>query len=101
MSIYAWIGFIFLLVSISLLVYQVMMAFMNMGVSDEFTIENITLTDVLDASTIESIDRIPSIYLQSIAETLITLPLAILLFAVAIFFFLIHTFTGKKRLRKR
>jgi hypothetical protein len=35
------------------------------------------------------------------AETLMTLPLAILLFAVAIFFFLIHTFTGKKRLRKR
>jgi hypothetical protein len=101
MSIYAWIGFIFLLVSISLLVYQVMMAFINMGVSDDFTIENISLTDVLDVSTTESIDSISSIYLQSMAETLMTLPLAILLFAVAIFFFLIHTFTGKKRLRKR
>ena len=77
------------------------MAFINMGVSDDFTIENISLTDVLDVSTIESIDSISSIYLQSMAETLMTLPLAILLFAVAIFFFLIHTFTGKKRLRKR
>ncbi|MGD8658130.1 MAG: hypothetical protein PVF72_09530, partial [Desulfobacterales bacterium] len=64
-------------------------------------IENISLTDVLDVSTTESIDSISSIYLQSMAETLMTLPLAILLFAVAIFFFLIHTFTGKKRLRKR
>jgi hypothetical protein len=78
-----------------------MMAFINMGVSDDFTIENISLTDVLDVSTTESIDSISSIYLQSMAETLMTLPLAILLFAVAIFFFLIHTFTGKKRLRKR
>ncbi|MGD1970827.1 MAG: hypothetical protein PVJ35_14485, partial [Desulfobacterales bacterium] len=78
MSIYAWIGFIFLLVSISLLVYQVMMAFINMGVSDDFTIENISLTDVLDVSTTESIDSISSIYLQSMAETLMTLPLAIL-----------------------
>jgi hypothetical protein len=101
MSIFAWIGSIFLLVSISLLVYQVMMAFMGMGVSDEFTFENITLTDLLDVSTVESIESIPSIYLHSIAETLLTLPLAILLLGVAVFFFLIHTFTGKRRIRKR
>ncbi len=100
MSIFAWIGFIFLLVSISLFVYQVMTAFMGMGPSDEFSFENIRLTDILDVSTVESIDSLPSIYLQSIAETLLTLPLAILLFAVAVFLFLIQTFTGKKRLRK-
>ena len=100
MSIFAWIGFIFLLVSISLFVYQVMTAFMGMGPSDEFSFENIRLTDILDVSTVESIDSLPSIHLQSIAETLLTLPLAILLFAVAVFLFLIQTFTGKKRLRK-
>ena len=101
MSIFAWIGFLFLLLSISLFVYQVMTAFMGMGASDEFAFENITLTDILDVSTVESIEGIPSIYLQSIAETLLALPLAILLFAVATLFFLIHSFTGKKRLRKR
>ena len=101
MSIFAWIGFIFLLVSISLFVYQGMTAFMDMGTSDEFSFGNITLTDILDSSTVESIDGMSSIYLQSIAETLLALPLALLLFAVAILFFVIHSFTGKKRLRKR
>lgn len=101
MSTFAWIGFTFLLGSISLFVYQVMTALLEMGVSDKFVYVNIALADILDPSTIESIEGIPSILLQSIAETLLTVPLAILLFAVAILFFLIHTFTGKKRIRKR
>ncbi len=94
------ISAIFLLVSISLFVYQVMTAFMDMGTSDEFRFENITLADIIDDSTVEWIDGISQFYIQSVAETLITMPLAILMFAGAVLLFLIHAFTGEKRMRK-
>ncbi len=77
-----------------------MTAFMDMGISDEFSYENIELADFLDASTVEWVDGISSFFIQSMAETLLTMPLAILLFAGAILFFLIHTFTGDRRIRK-
>ena len=100
MSIAALIGIGLLLVSISLFVYQIMIAFMNMGVSDKFQYENISLADLVDASTLEWVDGIPSIYVQSIAETLLTMPLAILLFAGAIVFFFVHALTSERRIRK-
>ncbi len=100
MSIFALLGLILLLLSISLLVYQGMTAFMNMGASDEFRFENITLVDILDVSTVKWLEGFSSVYVQSVAETLLSMPLAILLFAGAIIFFLIHAFTSEKRLRK-
>jgi hypothetical protein len=100
MSTYALLGIIFLLGSISLFGYQILTAILEMGVSDEFKFENIRLTDILANSTLEWIDGFSNIYFQSIAETLLTMPFAILLFAAAILLFLMHTFTNKKRIRK-
>lgn len=100
MSISALIGISLLILSISLFVYQVMMAFMDMGVSDEFNFENVTLADLVDVSTIERVEGISSIYVQTVAETLIEMPLAILLFAGAIVFFFFHAFTNERRIRK-
>jgi hypothetical protein len=77
-----------------------MIAFMNMGVSDKFNYENICLADLVDPSTLERVDGISSIYVQSVAETLLTMPLAILLFAGAIVFFFLHAFTSERRIRK-
>ncbi|MGD2096785.1 MAG: hypothetical protein PVG35_04345 [Desulfobacterales bacterium] len=73
---------------------------MNMGVSDKFNYENICLADLVDPSTLERVDGISSIYVQSVAETLLTMPLAILLFAGAIVFFFLHAFTSERRIRK-
>ena len=100
MSIFALLGIILLLLSISLFVYQGMTAFMDMGASDQFRFENITLVDILDVSTLKWVEGFSSVYVQSIAETLLTMPLAILLFAGAIVCFLIHAFTSEKSLRK-
>lgn len=97
MSISALIGISLLILSISLFVYQIMIAFMDMGVSDEFNYENISLADLFDVSWV---DGIPSIYVQSVAETLMKMPLAILLFAGAIVFFFFHAFTSERRIRK-
>ena len=100
MSISALIGISLLILSISLFVYQIMIAFMDMGASDNFNYENISLADLVDQSTIDWVDGISSIYVQSIAETLLTMPLAILLFAAAIVFFLFHALTSERRNRK-
>ena len=100
MSISALIGISLLILSISLFVYQIMIPFMDMGVSDEFNYENISLADLGDASAIEWVEDISSIYVQSVAETLLTMPLAILLFAGAIVFFFFHAFTSERRIRK-
>ena len=100
MSISALIGMGLLLVSISLFVYQMMIALMNMGVSDKFDYENLCLADLVDPSALDWVDGISSIYVQSVAETLLTMPLAILLFAGAIVFFFFHAFTSERRIRK-
>ena len=100
MSTYALLGIILVLGSISLFGYQVLAAFMELGVSDEFKFENIRLADILADSTLEWINGFSNIYFQSIAETLLTIPFAILMFAGAMLFFLMHTFTNKKRIRK-
>ena len=101
MSTFAFLGIILLVASILLFAYQVMTAFMQMGTSNEFTFENISLADILDVSAAEWSDGISIIYLQGLAETLLTMPLAILLLAGAIFFFLIHAFTSEKQIRKK
>lgn len=100
MSISALIGISLLILSISLFVYQIMIAFMDMGVSDEFNYENISLADLVDVSTVEWVEGISSIYIQSVVETLLAMPLAILLFAGAIVFFFFHAFTSERRIRK-
>ena len=101
MSISALIGISLLLVSISLFVYQIIVAFMDMGVSNEFNYENISLADLVDVSIVKWVEEaISSIYVQSVVETLLGMPLAILLFAGAILFFFIYAFSSERRIRK-
>lgn len=101
MSTFSFLGILLLAASILLFAYQAMTAFMEMGTSNEFTFENIRLADILDVSASEWSDRISIVYLQSLAETLLTIPLALLLLAGAIFFFLIHAFTSEKQIRNK
>jgi hypothetical protein len=73
---------------------------MDMGASDDFNYENISLADLVDQSTIDWVDGISSIYVQSVAEILLSMPLAILLFAGVIVFFFFHALTSERRIRK-
>jgi hypothetical protein len=101
MSIFTLLGIIFLVASIATFGYQGMMAFMDMGTSDDFEIENIQLADMLGVSTEEWIEGISSSFLQSAAETALTMPFGLFLLAVAFIFFVIHALTGKRRIQKR
>ncbi len=101
MSTFTFLGIILLVASILLFAYQAMTAFMEMGTSNEFKFENINLADILDVSAAEWSEEISIVYLQGLAETLLTMPLAILLLTGAIFFFLIHAFTSEKQIRKK
>ncbi len=100
MSTSSFLGIILLIAAILLIAYQGMTAFMGMGTSNEFVFENVRLADFLNDSPDEGSAGISSGYLQSLIETLVTMPLAILLFAGAIFFFLIHAFTSERQIRK-
>ena len=74
---------------------------MDMGTSDDFGFENIQVADMLGISTEESFESISSTYLQNAAETVLTMPFALFVLAVALLLFLIHAFTGKKRIQKQ
>jgi hypothetical protein len=67
-----------------------------MGTSDEFVYRNIRLVDVLAEKHIDWIDSISLSLIQSIAETIVTMPLALLLLFGSVLFFLIHAFKGFK-----
>ncbi|MDX1709171.1 MAG: hypothetical protein R3274_11260 [Desulfobacterales bacterium] len=101
MSIFTLLGIIFLAASIATFGYQGMTAFMDMGTSDDFEFKNIQVADMLGISTEEWVEGISSTYLQTAAETVLVMPFALFLLAVALLLFLIHAFTGKKRIRKQ
>jgi uncharacterized membrane protein YfhO len=67
-----------------------------MGTSDEFVYKNIRLVDVLAEKYTGWIDNISFLTIQNIAETIITMPLALLLLFGSVLFFLIHAFKGFK-----
>jgi len=67
-----------------------------MGTSDEFVYRDIRLVDVLAEKHIDWIDSISLSPIQSIAETIVTMPLALLLLFGSVLFFLIHAFKGYK-----
>ena len=100
MSTSSLLGIVFLIAAILLLAYQGMTAFMGMGTSNDFVFENIRLADFMDVEVDEGGEGLSSVSLQSLKETLLTMPLAILLFAAAIFFFLVHAFTSERQIRK-
>jgi hypothetical protein len=99
MSSFSAIGIILLVAAFVLFGYQGIAAFLEMGTSDEFVYKNINFTDILDEKYLNWIDSISLSSIQSIAETLITAPLALWLLCVAVFCFLIHAFRGPKHIR--
>ena len=93
---YSVIGSILLVLAFLLFAYQVLAAFLGMGTSDEFVYKNIRLVDVLGENYIDWIDSISLLYIKSIAETIITMPLSLLLLFCSVLFFIIHAFRSFK-----
>ena len=96
MNKYSVIGSILLVSTFFMFAYQVITAFLGMGTSDEFVYKNIRLVDVLAEKYFDWIDSILLLPIQSIAETILTMPLALLLLFGSVLFFLIHTFKSFK-----
>ncbi|MFC1882354.1 hypothetical protein ACFL2S_12770 [Thermodesulfobacteriota bacterium] len=90
------IGFLFLIAAFFLLCYQFISAALKLGPSNNFIYKNIRLIDVLDKKYFDRIDTIPSIYIQSIAEFLISAPLLFWLIGCAFIFFGIQAFKRVK-----
>ena len=80
-------GFIFIIAAFFLLCYQLISAALKLGPSDDFVFRNVHLNDVLGQKFFNWIDTIPSIYIQSLAEFLISAPLLFWLLGVALIFF--------------
>jgi len=93
---YSFIGSILLALAFLLFAYQVLAAFLGMGTSDEFVYKSIRLVDVLGENYIDWIDSISLLFIKSIAETIITMPLALLLLFCSVLFFIIHAFRSFK-----
>jgi hypothetical protein len=96
MSIFSAIGIIFLVAAFILFGYQGLSAFLEMGSSDKFVYENISIVDILDEKYYSWIYSISSVSIQGIAETFINAPLALWLLCIAVFFLLIQAFKGEK-----
>jgi hypothetical protein len=96
MAAFSTIGIILLAFAGILFAYQVMAAFLGMGTSDDFVYENIRLEDIFAESSLNWIDDISLSAIQSLAKTVISMPLVVLLLGGAILFFLIHIFRGHK-----
>ena len=100
MSTSAFLGIILLVAAILVFAFQAMTAFMGMGTSNEFTIESISIADILDVSPAEWSEGLSPSFIQGMAETLLSTPLVVLLLAGAVLLFLFHAFTSKKQIRK-
>jgi hypothetical protein len=96
MAAFSTIGIVLMVCAGILFVYQVMSAFLGMGVSDDFLYENIRLEEVVGENTLNWIDSISSPSIQGFAETVISLPLVVLLLSGAILSFLIYMYKGHK-----
>ena len=83
-------GFLFLMAGFLLLCYQFISAALKLGTSNVFVYTNVRLVDVVGIKFFSWVDTIPSIYLQSIAEYLITAPLLFWLIGCSLFFFCIQ-----------
>jgi len=78
------------------LCYQLISAALKLGPSDDFVFRNVRLNDVLGQKFFNWIDTIPSLYIQSLAEFLISAPLLFWLLGVALIFFVIQAFKRVK-----
>jgi len=96
MTIFSAIGIILLISAFILFGYQGLSAFLSMRTTDQFVYENIRLVDILDEKYYSWIKDISFVFIQGIAETFITAPIALWLLCGAVFFFLINAFKGEK-----
>lgn len=90
------IGFLFLVAAFFLLCYQFISAALKLGPSSDFVYKNVRLIDVLDQKYFNWIDTIPSVYIQRIAEFLISVPVLFELIGCALIFFAIQAFKRVK-----
>jgi len=90
------IGFLFLVATFFLLCSQLISAALKLGPSNDFVYKNVRLIDVLDQKYFNWIDTIPSVYIQRIAEFLISAPLFFWLLGGALLFFGIQAFKRVK-----
>lgn len=96
MTIFSAMGFILLISAFILFGYQGLSAFLAMGTKDQFVYENIRFVDILDEKYYSWINNISFVFIQGIAETFITAPIALWLLCGAVLFFLINAFKGEK-----
>ena len=96
MTIFSAIGIILLVAAFILFGYQGLSAFLEMGASDKFVYDNISIADILDEKYYSWINSIPYVSIQGLAETFINAPLALWLLCGAVLFLLIHAFKGVK-----
>jgi hypothetical protein len=95
MTIFSAIGIILLVAAFILFGYQGLSAFLEMGASDKFVYDNISIVDILDEKYYSWIYSISYVSIQGLAETFIKAPLALWLLCGAVFFLLIHAFKGE------
>ena len=96
MSTFSTIGIILLVLGVVIFAYQGLSALLAMGASDEFVYENISLADILDEGSLSWIDSISSPSIQSIAETLINMSIAVWMLGGALLCFLNSRFQRYK-----
>ena len=96
MSTFTLIGLVLMAFAGVLFAYQVMDGFLGMGTSDDYVYENIRFESVLGDGVQNWVEGISSLAMRGFAETVISLPLVVVLLGAAVLFFIIHMFRGHK-----
>lgn len=96
MSTYTFIGLILLASAILLFGYQVIDGLLDMGTSDDYVYQNVRFESVLGQGVQDWVDGISSPAIKGFAETVISLPLVVVLLGGALLFFILHMFRGHK-----
>jgi hypothetical protein len=96
MSAFTLIGLILMACAILLFGYQAMDGLMSMGISDDFAYHNIRFEAILGEGAQDWVDGISMPAIKDLAETVISLPLFVVLLGGAVLFFLLHMFWGHK-----
>lgn len=96
MSSFTLIGLIFMSFAIILFAYQVMDGFLGMGTSDDYVYENIRFEAILGEGAQNWVEGISFPAVRGFAETVISLPLVVVLLVAAVLFFLFHMLWGHK-----
>ena len=96
MSTFTLIGLALMTFAIVLFGYQVMHGLLEMGTSNDYVYENVRFESVLGDGVQNWVEGISSPAMRGFAETVISLPLVVVLLGGSVLFFLIHMFKGPK-----